>query len=131
MPYFTWCCCYWFVLRYRLWRRTFLLLPARWYIVRYIGYAELDHGYNFPKLKDSVSKEAYPNKSKIVHFLLNGEVDIARVSRATDIFSGEIIPSEVLVMHDGDFYWSNTLAYYVEKYNLRLPVDFEKHILGD
>jgi hypothetical protein len=99
--------------------------------VRYIGYAELDKGHNFPMLKDSISKEAYPNKREILRFLKNGEVDIARASKAKDIFSGEIIPAEVLVMHDGNFYWSTTLAYYVEKYNLRLPKDFENHILSN
>lgn len=95
----------------------------------YIGYDELAPGHNFPKLKDSLAKEAYPGKSEVVRFLKNGTVDLARMSRVKDIFTGKVIPTEVLVMHDGDFYWSNTLAWYVEKYNLRLPQDFERHIL--
>lgn len=98
--------------------------------MRYVGYAELEPGRNFPKLKDSFEKVAYPHKSDVLHFLLNGTVDFARVSRAKDVFTGDFIPTEVRVMHDGEFYWSSTLAWYVEKYNLRLPTDFEKHILS-
>lgn len=98
--------------------------------MQYIGYKELEPGRNFPMLKDSLEKEAYPHKNDVLRFLLNGTVDFARASRARDVFSGDIIPTEVLVMHDGDFYWSNTLAWYVEKYNLRLPREFESHILA-
>lgn len=97
--------------------------------MRYIGYEELNPGRNFPKLTDSFEKEAYPGKNDVIRFLKNGTVDLARVSRAKDVFTGAFIPTEVLVMHNGDFCWSNTLAYYVEKYNLRLPKDFERHIL--
>ena len=97
--------------------------------MRYVGYAELEPGRNFPKMKDSFSKEPYPHKSKVMRFLQGGSVDLARASRAKDVFSGELIPAEVLVMHSGDFYWSNTLVWYVEKYNLRLPKDFEEYIL--
>lgn len=99
--------------------------------MRYIGYAELEPGRNFPKLADAIEKEAYPHKNRVVEFLQNGTVELARASRARDIFSGELIPAEVLVMSDGEFYWSNTLAWYVDKYNLRLPGDFEAHILKD
>ena len=97
--------------------------------MRYVGYEELNPGRNFPKMKDSFEKEAYPEKNAVIRFLKNGTVDLARASRAKDVFTGAVIPTEVLVMHDGDFSWSNTLAWYVEKYNLRLPSDFENHIL--
>jgi hypothetical protein len=99
--------------------------------MRYVGYDELNPGRNFPKLTDSFEKEAYPGKNDVIHFLKNGTVDLARVSKAKDVFTGAFIPTEVLVMHNGDFCWSNTLAYYVEKYNLRLPKDFESHILSN
>lgn len=99
--------------------------------MRYVGYDELEPGHNFPKLKDSFVREAYPGKNNVISFLKNGNVDFARASRVKDIFTGDFIPTEVLIMHDGDFYWSNTLAWYVEKYNLRLPLDFERHILSN
>ena len=97
--------------------------------MRYIGYDELEPGHNFPKLKDALEKAAYPHKDLILHFLMNGTVDCTRVSRVRDVFSNEVIPYEVHVMHAGEFYWSSTLVWYVENYNLRLPVDFERYIL--
>lgn len=99
--------------------------------MKYIGYEELEPGRNFPRLKDSLEEEAYSHKEDVLRFLRSGTVDFARASRAKDVFSGDTIPTEVLVMHDGDFFWSNTLAWYVEKYNLRLPRNFEKHILSN
>lgn len=99
--------------------------------MRYIGYDELAPERNYPKIKDSLESGEYPHKAEIIQFLLNGEIDLARVSRARDVFTDEIIPTEVLVMHSGDYCWSNTLAWYVEKYNLRLPKDFENYILSN
>lgn len=97
--------------------------------MRYIGYAELNKGKDFPLLGASLESKPYKNKREIVRYLSNGNVELARASRTRDIFTGEFIPAEVLVMRDGEFYWSNELAWYVEKYNLRLPKDFESHIL--
>ena len=97
--------------------------------MRYIGYEEIDKGHNFPKLVDSLEKKSYPHKEAIVDFLKNGKEEFVQMSRAKDIFNGEVIPGEVLVMSAGDFYWSNELCWYVDKYNLRLPSDFENYIL--
>ncbi len=36
---------------------------------------------------------------------------------------------ERVCISDGVYVWSNILSYYVDKYNLRLPKDFEEHIL--
>ena len=37
---------------------------------------------------------------------------------------------EVIFMNDGKYSWTSTLIYYVEKYNLRLPLEFEKYVLN-
>ena len=96
--------------------------------MRYIGYKELD-AREFPSLKESLEEKAYPNKGKILDFLKNGIIDLTRMSRAKDVFDGEVIPFEIHVMHRGKFSWSNQIAWYVEKYNLRLPDDFEVYII--
>ena len=97
--------------------------------MRYIGYEEIDSGHNFPHLADSLEKQRYPYQEAIADFLKNGEEEFAQMSRAKDVFTGEVIPEEVLVMRAGDFYWSNELAWYVQRYNLRLPQAFEEFIL--
>ena len=48
---------------------------------------------------------------------------------AKDVFTGDQISNEMIGMNDGEYTWFNTLAYYVEKYNLRLPKEFEDKIL--
>lgn len=99
----------------------------------FISYDEIDPGHNFPKMKSALLDGKYENKDLIVNFLNNGIIDLAQLSREKDVFTGQVIPDEVLVMHDsGEKYeWSNLLAYYVDKYNLRLPKEFEAYILGE
>lgn len=97
--------------------------------VRYVGYAELESDGSLPPMRDYLEKEAYPNKKDIIRFLRNGTIELAGMSRDKDIFTGEVIPAEVLIMHHGDYVWANVLAWYVEKYNLRMPKDFEAYIL--
>jgi hypothetical protein len=97
--------------------------------MRGIFYNEIAAGHNFPLMKDSLQAEPYRHKNEIAKYLRSGNVEFARVSRAKDVFTGEIIPHEALFMNDGVFCWSSELAWYVEKYNLRLPKEFEDHIL--
>ena len=96
----------------------------------YIGYEELEPKRGFPCMKDCMEKEPYPHKEAIVQYLRNGNTILARVSRTKDVFSGEYIPFEVLGMTDGKYFWANILAWYVDKYNVRLPKEFEAHILN-
>ena len=37
-----------------------------------------------------------------------------------DVITGETIKMEKIGMNDGEYTWFNTLAYYIEKYNLLL-----------
>lgn len=98
--------------------------------MQFIGYNELNNRKGYPSMAASFERNPYPNKDKIVRFLKSGgEVECARASRDVDVFSGERIPDEVLVMSAGEFMWSNILSWYVDKYNLRLPKNFEDFIL--
>ena len=94
----------------------------------FITFKEFDDDV-FPSIQDYLEDGPYPNQHKIFHFLKSGKIEFARMSRVKDIFTGERIPDEVLVMSDGDYYWPNYLARYVEKYNLRMPEEFERYIL--
>ena len=74
--------------------------------------------------------DSYPNKAKIVQYLRNGHEDMVSAEIPKDCFTGERIHGEKVGMNDGKYAWWSTLAYYVEKYNLRLPKEFEDHILS-
>ena len=96
----------------------------------YIGkYDELAPGRGFDSMKNHFEKSEYPGKDKIVEYLKTGIIDMVSAEAAHDVFTGEKIPLEKLGMNDGKFIWWNTLSHYVEKYNLRLPQEFEQHIL--
>ena len=53
----------------------------------------------------------------------------AACGRACDFFTEEMIPGEYCGMTDGVYSWISSLAYYVEKYNLRLLPEFERYVL--
>lgn len=96
----------------------------------FIGnYDELSPGQGFPLMKDNFYYGDYPKKDKIINYLRNGNIDMVSARTPEDVFTGEIINGYMLGMNDGVYMWWNTLAYYVDKYDLRLPPDFEKHIL--
>lgn len=97
----------------------------------FIGkYKELCRNHNFSSMKNNFEKEPYFGQDKIIHYLKNGTPDLVSMETPKDVFTGECIKMQKIGMNDGKYEWFNTLAYYVEKYNLRLPKDFEVHILN-
>lgn len=95
-----------------------------------ISFAELEPGLKLPKLADSIDNGSYPHKEEIIQYLLNGKMYFFGLSLPKDVFTGEQIPMSDRVMQDGIYYWPTVLAWYVDKYNVRLPKEFEEHILS-
>ena len=92
-------------------------------------YNEFAPDMGFPSMKEHFQDEPYKGKTAILEYLLNGNVHMVTASRITDVFTGEKVGTELVYMDDGKFSWSSKLPYYVDKYNLRLPEEFEKHVL--
>lgn len=100
------------------------------FLLIFIGkYEELAPNKGYGSMRESFSNYPYPGQDKIIHYLRNGKVDMVSLAVPIDAFTGEKIPGDKLGMNDGKYTWWNTLAYYVEKYNLRLPEEFERYIL--
>lgn len=98
--------------------------------MEFIGkYKEFCEKNEYPSIKDSFESEPYEGQDVIINYLKNGTVDMASVELPKDILTNEPLNIEKLGMNDGKYSWWNILAYYVEKYNLRLPKEFEEHIL--
>lgn len=96
----------------------------------YIGeYKELIPEKNYPSMKGFISETPYPGKAKVISYLLNGQEKMISMDIPKDVFTGENIPMDPVGMDDGEYSWFTTLAYYVDKYNLRLPSEFENKIL--
>ena len=98
-------------------------------MISLIHYDEFGSGMCFPSIKDFFQPKKYEEQDKIIEYLKNGKCTMASPGRAIDVFTGEVIDMNVMYMNDGKYSWTSVLIYYVEKYNLRLPLEFEKHVL--
>lgn len=83
---------------------------------------------------DNFQKKEYSSedKNKIISFLKNSGSTIA-VSPGgmhKDMFTDKNIGMYKEWISDGNFNWSNSLSYYVDKYDAALPTIFEKYILN-
>lgn len=84
-------------------------------------------------MRDCCESEPYEGMDKIVAYLREkGEVTLVSPGVAVDRFTGERIKGLHGVNHytDGKYRWCGDLAYHVEKYNLRLPKEFEDYVLS-
>lgn len=94
-------------------------------------YNELSPGMGFPSIMDALEKEPYQAKEAVLEYLRNGNVYLVTASRFEDIFTKENTKHELFCMTDGKYSWSSAIPYYVEHYHLRLPKDFEDHVLSN
>lgn len=84
-------------------------------------------------MKHHFESKPYLGKEKIILYLKNkGKLTMVRMEMAKDRLTGEQIKGmrDLGLFTDGEYSWWNDLAYYVEKYNLRLPKEFEEHVLN-
>jgi hypothetical protein len=77
--------------------------------------------------ENNFESDRYEGQDKIEVYLKNGREVCVSMELIKDVFTGESI-GENLCFTDGTYMWESELAYYVEKYNLRLPKSFEQHI---
>ena len=89
-----------------------------------------DYAKSLPRMADRLSDSPQPHESKIVEYLNNGgKLGSMTDGRMIDMFTGETTNVHDSHRSDGEYGWGMGLAYYVEKYHLRLPEDFVQHIL--
>lgn len=83
---------------------------------------------------DCCEKTSYPEKEEIISFLnTRGESTLASTGTVKDRITGEVrpMPKEgICLKTEGQYSWWNDLSYYVDKYNLRLPKQFEDYVLN-
>ena len=92
-------------------------------------YEEFAPGMGFPSINEHLQDEPYESKAAVLEYLRSGSVHMVTASRIVDIFTNEKVGSELVYMDDGEYSWSSKIPYYVDKYNLRLPKEFENHVL--
>ncbi len=84
-------------------------------------------------MRENFTNKPYKGKDKIVSYLKSkGKQTMVRMEMAKDRLTGERIKEmhSLELFTDGEYSWWSDLAYHVEKYNLRLPKEFEEHVLN-
>lgn len=81
-------------------------------------------------VKDCFEKQPYYGQKAITRYLRNGKVKLTAPGCSYDAFTKEMISNRMEILTDGEYSWPSELAYYVEKYNMRLPKRFENKVLG-
>lgn len=81
-------------------------------------------------MKDDFSLAPSPYCSKIIDYLNLGELKLASSASAMDVFTGERINQTNCILTDGEYSWSNSLNYYIQKYNLQIPKELENKIIN-
>lgn len=92
-------------------------------------YIEFAPGSDYPSIKEDFATQPYENQEKIAQYLENGKTTFVSAALPTDVITGKRMNGELFGMTDGEYYWMSHLSYYVRKYNLRLPEDFERKVL--
>ena len=95
-----------------------------------IDFEEFGPNMGFRSMKDFFEPAPYEGQDKIVFYLNNGTTTYVRATRGKDFYTGETISGTYTGMTDGEYSWSSVLSYYVQKYNLRLPKEFEEKVLA-
>ncbi|MCR5649727.1 MAG: hypothetical protein K6F86_00925 [Lachnospiraceae bacterium] len=87
---------------------------------------------NAPSISALFVSEKYEHQQEIIDYLENGRIVLAAPGLEIDEFTGEtIMPRHTkTILTDGVYSWSGSLPYYVEKYNVRLPLEIEDWILS-
>ena len=80
-------------------------------------------------IKQHIGNNHFTGQQQIVEYLKLGKCIASAAGPAKDIFTAKTINEELTLMTDGKYEWRSDIAYYVEKYNLRLSKDFEDYVL--
>lgn len=87
---------------------------------------------NAPSMKEFMCDKPYENQQIIVDFLNHkGTTGIVSTAYPKDLITGKRIEGELFTRKTDRFSWWSDLAYHVEKYNLRLPKEFEEYVLNN
>jgi hypothetical protein len=82
-----------------------------------------------PSLVDALSESPQENEDKIVAYLRSGICLGARGCYVADVLDPTSrLPFVAHSYTDGTYFWRLDIAHYVEKYHLRLPPEFIRHM---
>ncbi|MGM9969795.1 MAG: hypothetical protein ACI35S_05300 [Anaeroplasma sp.] len=80
-------------------------------------------------ISEHFNKSKYPNQDKILLYLKKGRQFLYTPHKIFDPITGALIARECYSRTDETYSWTDILIYIIDKYNYRLPIDIENHIL--
>lgn len=93
-----------------------------------VGYfRELKHGMESgPSILEATQRGAYGSeKALLVSYLNGGTIFVASPGIGTDVLDADAaLSGPIHSLTDGQWMWPADLSYYVEKYNVALPLEF-------
>ncbi len=97
------------------------------YVGNFIEFGYDDHP-DAPSLADFRGKRKPEHKAEVVAYLRAAPTLIMSPGYDEDLFDPKTLAGSRSVVTDGVYAWPRLLAYYVEKYDVRLPDKFELHM---
>lgn len=88
------------------------------------------HGNSYPSITSLTSDIQDKNKHFIVEYLKNGKHIAESPAKAVDLVTGESLGIPLSMQSDGKYWWRSDVAYYYEKYNIKLNDDFVKYVIS-
>ena len=84
-----------------------------------------------PSITTAFNDGPYFGQKEIVKYLKTaGTPTVCAPANTYDVFTHEMIMSKMENWTDGEYSWPCELYHYVEKYNMRLPKDFEDKVFA-
>lgn len=103
--------------------------PPRRTILRVVKvFRELGAGADAPSIVDARGTRPSAHKAEVVAYLRGGTVHTFTMRISDDVFDPRASAGRASLVTDGVYAWPQFLAYYVDKYDVSLPADFEAHM---
>lgn len=82
-----------------------------------------------PSIRSVFQTAPYEGMDKIIEYLKSGKVGLIAIEKPRDAITGDLLGGSHAILSDGEYSWDSVLPYYVQKYNMRLPEEFENKVL--
>jgi len=97
-------------------------------LIRVGFFREMPHGEpDDPSLAEARADAPAPQQDALAGYLAAGRVYIATPGIAKDVLDRKTVIGSPSYLTDGIHVWPGDAAYYVRKYNVRLPAAFTEH----
>ncbi len=92
-------------------------------------YAEIYKSNDYPRICDNIHCPCM-HKEKILTYMKSCASSSTAPAILTDVLTGEKLNISLECKNDGVYCWRTDYIYYIEKYDLKIPDDFIRHVLN-